>query len=121
MVARGELWNLGLSRTWQKKPESANARKWMVNFAKFNLGCLFFWCLDPAIWLTWYPSCLLVSAWLERSIAFFSVFQISQSESNLVENLESVNARKWVVEFGKFKLECWDFYCVNVEKVERSA
>ena len=50
-----------------KKPESVNARKWMVNFAKFKLECLYFWCLDSAIWLTWYPSCLLVTVWLERS------------------------------------------------------
>ena len=151
----------------------------MANFIKFKLECLFFCCFDSAIWLTLYTSCLLVSAWLGRSIAFFSVFRISQSESNLAketgvcephasgwsnsestswsacsfvastrrfgsrcippvcwsrlgiaffsvfrisqsesnlaENLESVNARKWMVEFGKYKLGCLFFCCVNVE------
>ena len=47
-------------------------------------------------------SCLLVTVWLESTIAFFPEFPNSQSESNLVKNLESVNARKWMVEFEKF-------------------
>ena len=76
----------------------------MLEFEKFKLGCLDFWCLDSAIWLTWYPSCLLVTAWFDRSIAFLSVFRNSQFESHLVENLESVNARKRMIEFGKLGL-----------------
>ena len=50
---------------------------------------------------------------------FLAVFAqgtlISRSESNLAKNLESVNGRKWMVEFEKFKLGCLDFCCVNVE------
>ena len=84
-------------------------------FRKVQARVLVLLCFDSAIWLTWYPSCLLVTVWLERSIAFFSEFLISQSESNLVKNLESVNARKWTIEFEKFKLGCLDFCCVNVK------
>ena len=64
----------------------------------------------------WYPSCLLVTAWLGRPIAVFSVFLISQFESNLVKNLESGNARKWMVEFEKIMLGCLDFCCGIVER-----
>ena len=35
-----ELWDLGLSRTWQKY-----ARKWTANFEKFKLECLDFGCV----------------------------------------------------------------------------
>ena len=37
------------------------------------------------------------------------------SESNLAKKLESVNARKWMTDFEKFKLVCLFFCCVNVE------
>ena len=52
------------------------------------------------------PSCLLVTVWLERSIAFFSVFLFSKSVSNLAGKLESVNARKLMTKFETLKLLC---------------
>ena len=39
----------------------------------------------------------------------------SWSESNLAKKLESVNERKWIVDFEKFKLGCLYCCCVNVE------
>ena len=108
MVAQGILGSWSESNL-AKNLESVNARQWMVEFEKFKLGSLDLWCFDSAIWLTWYPSCLLVTVWLGRSIALYSVFLFSWSESNLAKKLEcdrtQVDARFRKVQAGV--LELW--------------
>ena len=71
---------------------------------------------DSASWLTWQPPLSVGHCLASLYLGMDAQGTLeSWSESNLAKKPESLNARKWMVDFKKFKLGCLDFCCVNVD------